>query len=594
MPRFNLFRKIILFIFLMLIPILGLYWYSNQTTTHVLSDELSQSNTNQLVFFQNQVNNQIDLLASWPNLLLHDPDISSFRDLYLDERYLKLDEINLIKKIQTKLSIQESSSNWRSNLSIYSPSLNRVVTDNDAGFYSHKELKEKIAPGWQVIPGNEGDSWDYQFVWYSVSPYTANTSGQFHTVIKVEFDSRNIQDMLDRIKSDGRGDPFYYKPDTGIIYNRSADQEIIRHMITQLEQDPMTAPSESRVKEVNGKTYAVSMAVSETTGWVLIDYLPLSDIMEPIVISNRLFYITVGALLLMSCLAAYLLYSRVQVPIKQLIHVFRRLQAGDYTVRMNETGHNEFSFLATRFNHMVEQIQELFERVYLEKIHVREAKLKQLQSQINPHFFYNCFSFITSMAKLKKFEAVIAMSHNLSRYFRYTTRQERELVPLSHEIEFVTHYLQIQQMRMKRLEYRIRVDEDADKLQIPPLVIQPLVENAVLHGIEPRSGHGEIAITFRIERTMAYIQVDDNGIGMNAAEREMLEQQLTRPMDENMGCGVWNVYQRMRLRFGEEAGVYYDASPEGGVRAVLYWPLSGCTAESGRKQEVGKDEYLTG
>ena len=90
MSKFNLFRKIMLFIFLMLIPIVGLYFYSNQTTTNVLSKELSRSNTNQLVFFQNQVNTNIDILASWPNLLLHDPDISSFRDIYLQDKYLNL------------------------------------------------------------------------------------------------------------------------------------------------------------------------------------------------------------------------------------------------------------------------------------------------------------------------------------------------------------------------------------------------------------------------------------------------------------------------------------------------------------------------
>ncbi|MCV4234282.1 sensor histidine kinase [Virgibacillus sp. LDC1] len=596
MSKFNLFRKIVLFIFLMLIPIVGLYFYSNQTTTNVLSKELSQSNTNQLVFFQNQVNTNIDILASWPNLLLHDPDISSFRDIYLQDKYLNLDAINLVKQIQTKLSIQESSSNWRSHLAIYSPSLGRVVTESDAGFYSPEELAEDVKPGWQVTPYDEGSDRRFLFVWYSVAPYsTQDHTGKSNTVIKVEFDSTNIQDMLDRFKSDGRSDPFYYKPDTGVIYNRTADQELINHMIAELGRESLL-DVENRVKEVDGKTYSVSIVLSETTGWYLIDYIPLSDIMKPIHTSNRLFYISISALLLMSCLAAYLLYSQVQVPIKQLVYVFRRLQAGDYSVRMKVSGRNEFSFLATRFNSMVEQIQELFEHVYMEKIHVREAKLKQLQSQINPHFFYNCFSFITSMAKLQKYEAVVAMSHNLSRYFRYTTRQERELVPLSDEVEFVTHYLEIQQMRMRRLQYHLDLAEEAEGIEIPPLVIQPLVENAVLHGIEPHSADGEIKVTFRILDGVACIQVDDNGIGMNGRKLAELEARLNRPMDQEMGCGVWNVHQRMRLRYGEEAGLRFAASPQGGVRAVLYWPLpdrlGGINQSQGRGQRV--DEYLIG
>lgn len=594
MSRFNLFRKIILFIFLMLIPIVGLYFYSNQTTTNVLSDELSQSNTNQLVFFQNQVNTNIDILASWPNLLLHDPDISSFRDIYLQDKYLNLDAINLVKQIQTKLSIQESSSNWRSHLAIYSPSLGRVVTESDTGFYSPEELAQDVKPGWQVTPYQEGTDQRFLFVWYSVAPYsTQQHTGKSNTIIKVEFDSTNIQDMLDRFKSDGRSDPFYYKPASGVIYNRTADQELIHQMIAELGSEPLQ-DVENRVKEVDGKTYSVSIVLSETTGWYLIDYIPLSDIMKPILTSNRLFYISISALLLMSCLAAYLLYSQVQVPIKQLVYVFRRLQAGDYGVRVKVSGRNEFSFLAARFNSMVEQIQELFEHVYMEKIHVREAKLKQLQSQINPHFFYNCFSFITSMAKLQKYEAVVAMSHNLSRYFRYTTRQERELVPLSDELEFVTHYLEIQQMRMKRLRYYVALTEGAGRSEIPPLVIQPLVENAVLHGIEPHSGEGEIGITFQSMDGMACILIDDNGIGMNGQKLSDIEERLNKPMDQEMGCGVWNVHQRMRLRYGENAGLRFMASPQGGVRAILYWPIpqSHGSISQGRGHE--NDESLIG
>ena len=181
------------------------------------------------------------------------------------------------------------------------------------------------------------------------------------------------------------------------------------------------------------------------------------------------------------------------------------------------------------------------------------------------------------------------MSHSLSRYFRYTTRQERELVPLPDEMEFVTHYLEIQQMRMRRLKYYLDLTEEAEGMEIPPLVIQPLVENAVLHGIEPHSSDGEIRITFRILDGMACIQVDDNGIGMNGQKLAELEARLNKPMDQEMGCGVWNVHQRMRSRYGEEAGLRFAASPQGGVRAVLYWPLpdrlEGINQSQGRGRE---------
>lgn len=234
---------------------------------------------------------------------------------------------------------------------------------------------------------------------------------------------------------------------------------------------------------------------------------------------------------------------------------------------------------------MVEQIQELIENVLMEKIHVREARLKQLQSQINPHFFYNCFSFITSMAKLGNQAAVVGMAHNLSRYYRYTTRQERDLVSLSEEVEFVTHYLEIQNMRMSRLQYTISIPSQMHRLEIPPLVLQPLVENAVLHGIEPLAAAGIVRITGSCSGRTMILTVEDDGQGMLPEQMAELEQKLVHAMDEEMGCGVWNVHQRMRLRYGEEAGLTFAPSPLGGLQARLQWQLPGSAADN-REESV--------
>lgn len=231
---------------------------------------------------------------------------------------------------------------------------------------------------------------------------------------------------------------------------------LAKELVDRLEETQLK-PSENRTVKIEGESYSVNIVYSDKMGWYLIDYMPLTEILHPILTSNRLFYFAISALLLMSCLVAYLLYVQVQVPIRLLVGGFQRLKQGDYSARVEIKGKNEFSFLSGRFNSMVEQIQMLIENVLMEKIHVREARLKQLQSQINPHFFYNCFSFITSMAKLDNMGAVVGMSHNLSRYYRYTTRQERDLVALSEEVEFVNHYLEIQKMRMSRLRYEINI-----------------------------------------------------------------------------------------------------------------------------------------
>jgi two-component system sensor histidine kinase YesM len=219
----------------------------------------------------------------------------------------------------------------------------------------------------------------------------------------------------------------------------------------------------------------------------------------------------------------------------------------------------------------VEQIQNLFERVYLEKIHVREARLKQLQSQINPHFFYNCFSFISSMAKLKDTQAVIAMSQNLASYYRYTTRQEKDMATLAEEIDFIRNYLEIHKLRKKRLDYVIEIPQVMNNLLIPRLLIQPLVENAVVHGVEAKAGAGLIRITGYRNGSLVCIAVEDNGKGMSEGEIVSLQQRLMQPMDEEMGCGLWNIHQRVMLRYGEQAKLRLTRSELGGLKVSLMW-----------------------
>ncbi|WP_405132628.1 sensor histidine kinase [Paenibacillus sp. FSL H8-0175] len=558
---------------IMLIPITILYFYSNKTTTDVLRTELNTSNNNQLSFFQNQVESNMELLSSWPILLIHDPDILSLKDTYLEKGRLNLDTINLIKRIQTKISIQESSSNWKSKLYLYSPSIHRMVSENDAKLYEDEDLKREVKSGWHVekIEGQEGDR--FVFSWFSFTPFMSEFAPEkVKTVMKVEFDSRNIEDMLDKFKSDGRRDPFYYKQGTGLIFNRSADKVLAKELVDRLEETQLK-PSENRTVKIEGESYSVNIVYSDKMGWYLIDYMPLTEILHPILTSNRLFYFAISALLLMSCLVAYLLYVQVQVPIRLLVGGFQRLKQGDYSARVEIKGKNEFSFLSGRFNSMVEQIQMLIENVLMEKIHVREARLKQLQSQINPHFFYNCFSFITSMAKLDNMGAVVGMSHNLSRYYRYTTRQERDLVALSEEVEFVNHYLEIQKMRMSRLRYEINIPPQMRKRELPPLVLQPLVENAVIHGIEPVAKEGLVRITGSCVGREMTLTVEDDGQGMTPEGIIELENKLSRAMDEEMGCGLWNVHQRMRLRFGETSGLRISPSPLGGLQVTLQWLL---------------------
>jgi Predicted signal transduction protein with a C-terminal ATPase domain len=573
LPKINLFRKMMALIIVMLVPIMLLYFYSNRTSTEVLREELHHSSQNQLQFFQQQADATIASISLWPNLLLHDPDISELKDIFESPgEFLDLKHIQLVKRIQQKINIQESSLNWTSSLIIYSPVLGRAITGGNTENYDHTDLNQRLQQGWQVqTETDENGESRYTFSLFTVSPYSSfHRPENASLIIELRFDGANIVRMLDTFKSGEQHRPFYYKEGTGIIYGTDSDKAFVRDLAALLDSHVWDS-SNYDVFELQGESYLVNAKRSDITGWMLVDYLPLSEMMKPIAKSNMLFYVSIAAILLMSVMVASFLYSGVQVPMRQLVTSFQKLKNEDYSVRLKPKGNSEFSFVFTRFNSMVAQIQELFGKVYLEKIHVKEARLKQLQSQINPHFIYNCFSFISSMAKLKNYEAIVAMSKSLSEYYRYTTRHEREAVALSEEVDLVVHYLDIQRMRMKRLHYEVHVPPWLKHKRIPPLTIQPLVENAVIHGIESSMEAGLIVIRADEKDGKLTVTVEDDGKGVPDAEMPELLKRLTRPMDEEMGCGLWNVHQRMLLRYGAEAGLALSPSPLGGLKAALSW-----------------------
>ena len=576
MPKHNLFKKIALILFALLVPIVALYVLSNRISTDVLRDELNDSNANRLAFFQHQADTTIQSIAMWPNLLMHDPDITELRHTFESPGpALGLDQIMLVKRIQRKLSIQENSSNWSSTLSIYSPVLGRVLTSSNAAPYDPDELTRRLKPGWHVEPAEGGR---YLFSLFTISPYvTEDRLHNVNLVIEVQFDSSNLVHMLDQLKIGDRRDPFYYMPGVGAVYNSTADNAAADRLVELLEEEGELSTG-SRTVTLDGQPYLVYLQKSGIAEWYLIDYIPLAEVMQPIKRTNLLFYVSVGSLLLMGCVMAYILYAQVQSPLKQLVTSFQRLKLEDYTVRLKPRGKSEFAFVFQRFNSMVEQIQELFNRVYLERLRVQEARLKQLQSQINPHFFHNSISFISSMAKMKNYQAIIAMAENLSSYFRYATRQERDFVTLEEELQFVGSYLEIHKLRRSRLTFTIELPSRLRHLHVPPLLIQPLAENAVRHGIEANGGEGLIRIAVGEADGVCRVTVDDNGKGLNEEARSHLMRRLAEPMDERAGCGLWNVNQRLYLRYGPDAGMRMEPSPLGGLRIVLEWRLAGHAA----------------
>lgn len=582
--RTNIFTKIVVLILLLLIPVIGLYSYSNQVSVSVVRESVKSLNFNKLTFLVKQMDVQIERLSTNAALFANDPMTLAFEFAQLSNEG-EDDRQKTIRIIQDHINLQSEAYSWDSDISIYFRNAGQVVTTlRDLFEYDESNLPKEPVRGWLYVPAASGvDPAAALFEWYAYYPFAAYTQPESAKIaVKTSFSAGTLQNLLDDYKSDSRGDPFLFHPGLAPIANRSSNEAATREIVQALQKQQTLAETMSdQVIRIGGKQYLISYIRSASLGWYLVDYLPMEDVLAPITKSRNLFYGSTALLLTISVLASFVLYRNVQLPIRRLIRGAQQIKRGDYSARVQMfRGSGDFDFLFLRFNDMAKEIQELVERVHVEQIRSREALLKQLQSQINPHFLYNCLYYIKNMAKLGDTESVVAMALNLGDYFRYTTRLVNQTAVLQEELDVVYHYLTIQNLRMERIAFTIEVPDELRTMVIPRLFLQPIVENALIHGIEPQEGEGRIQIKGYRDEDGCRIVVDDNGVGMDPDAMAMLQHRIRQPEEEeNASCGLWNVNKRLALLYGEGSGLMLSRSPLGGLRVEAIWKTGEATAD---------------
>jgi len=227
---------------------------------------------------------------------------------------------------------------------------------------------------------------------------------------------------------------------------------------------------------------------------------------------------------------------------------------------------------------MVGRIGELMEANVREQELKRKSDLKALQAQINPHFLYNTLDSIIWMGEMGKSREVVKMTSALSRLFRISISKGRELIPLRDELEHVRSYLTIQEMRYKdKFRYLIDIPEDLMDCTVLKITLQPLVENAIYHGIRSVDYEGLIEIAGRLDGEDIVLTVDDNGEGMDVdALARLLDDEgphhEDEPIEKRQGTGVRNVHERIRLYFGADYGLAYQSQDENGTRITIRFP----------------------
>lgn len=267
--------------------------------------------------------------------------------------------------------------------------------------------------------------------------------------------------------------------------------------------------------------------------------------------------IMAGVLAILAAVLTNFWTNSITRPIRDLNKAMEKTGSGDFSARAQLLSKDELGELSKGFNDMAGSMQKMIDKIKEDEAKMRRADLRILQEQINPHFLYNTLDTIVWLIEGEQPDKAVEMVVTLSSFFRMVLSKGKEFISIREEEQHIKSYLEIQQMRYGDiLNYDIRIDSAVYDYKIPKLTLQPLVENALYHGIKYKRAEGYIHVNGERKNGIIILTVRDNGVGMEAEELEVLRQEIEKPCKEtDRGFGLANVNERIHMYFGYEYGM---------------------------------------
>ena len=539
--------------------------------------ENSSEYTHTIIQQMNQnIDSYIDYMENIAYLISSNEDV---QDYLFDERIDNEGRYRILNQFQT---ILDSRSDIR-NVGIISKNGRMLINDGSKSVNQDLDLntQEWYATALEKPNGPILTSSHVQHIISGERPWVITLSrgirdrsgsGEKEGVFFIDLNYSAISGLCDQSTVGTKGYAFIldakgnivYHPQQQQLYNELQTENI--SLIMDTDEDTVLTGTGN-----DGKLYSISR--SEKTGWTVVDCTNVKELLSKSRQAQSVYVLTAIILVIVALLFSRFMARSITLPIQKLRDSMKKVQEGDFSVSdVVVDSKNEIGSLTKSFDVMTHRIHELMEQNVHEQEEKRKSELKALQSQINPHFLYNTLDSIIWMAEGKKNEEVVLMTASLARLLRQSISNEDEVVPIANEVEYARGYLTIQKMRYKdKLEFQIEVDSSILYIPLIKLVLQPIIENAIYHGLKYKESKGLLIVKGFMKDGNAVLQVIDDGVGMD-------EETLAHIYDKHKvnyhsnGVGVYNVQKRLKLYYGEDYGITYTSELGKGTTATITIP----------------------
>ncbi|GGF89149.1 histidine kinase [Paenibacillus albidus] len=396
-------------------------------------------------------------------------------------------------------------------------------------------------------------------------------NGELKTgILLIDFNFRTIDQLSKQVKLGNRGYAYILDALGNIVYH--PQQQLIYAGLKYENVEPVLEYSfRSYLDESTGEKRFITVRTLPQTGWKIVGVAYYDEIVTTKRDLNQFLAWFLAAVILGVIIVSVLLSARIARPIRKLERTVKLVGEGDLHTPINVSGAYEVEQLSKRFNLMLQRIRQLMEQIIYEQETKRKGELEVLQSQINPHFLYNTLNSVIRLAERGKTDEVITMIQSLSRFFRISLSKGSNIITVQEELDHIRHYLVIQSFRFKnKFRYEITARDEVLQVQTIKLILQPLVENAIYHGIEMMPDEGLISIDARLQGELVVIRISDNGLGMSPERLGMILS--GSKSSSGSGVGVKNVNERIGLYYGREYGLSFESEIEEGTTVTITFP----------------------
>ena len=391
-------------------------------------------------------------------------------------------------------------------------------------------------------------------------------------ILLMEYYTDSVDEILSHYRNQKSAYCYLLDSQKNLIYH-PFDKEIASGLYQEKTVESALNCKNYRIEKADGQQWIIEDQQIGYTGWNMVVVNSMASLVKE---SHNIHYLIWFILLLIGVILIFLdtlVFHNFTSPVYRLLQIMETFGKGNYNVRAQEEGIGELKNVSIYFNIMADKLQEQMEEIRRNEREKQKMEKKLLQSQINPHFLYNTLDSIIWMIRSEEYDGAGEMVSLLAKFFRTSLSQGKDMIPLEKELEHATSYLAIQNIRFKdKFEFHVDADQELLKYFCPKLSIQPLLENAIYHGMEGMYEDGEIEIRVYEKDGDIKIDVSDNGPGMTQEKIDYIMHNKVVSSRRGSGIGVCNVNERIQLIYGKNYGITLSSELDEGTIATITIP----------------------